>query len=209
MRTDELIVALTADGKRDTDMRTSFAIAMGVGLLLSATVFLWALGLRHDLVGAFTTWRFDVKMALLILAVGTAILASWRSSLPVVARATAALWLLPTALVVAVAAELALVDAPQWASRLIGTNARVCLTAVPALALTPLVTLLLAMRRGAPASPVGAGAIAGIAASAIGALLYGLHCFDDSPLFVAFWYPLASLPAVGAGALAGHWLLRW
>jgi hypothetical protein len=40
-------------------------------------------------------------------------------------------------------------------------------------------------------------------------LLYGLHCSDDSPLFVVAWYGLAMLLVGAAGALAGHRLLRW
>jgi len=85
----------------------------------------------------------------------------------------------------------------------------ICLPMVPILSLAPLGAALLILRRGAPASPVLAGAAAGLLAAFSGASLYAFHCFDDSPLFVATWYTLAALPVVAIGALAGHRLLRW
>jgi hypothetical protein len=36
-----------------------------------------------------------------------------------------------------------------------------------------------------------------------------LHCFDDSPLFVATWYVLAAILVVLLGMLLGRRLLRW
>ena len=64
-------------------------------------------------------------------------------------------------------------------------------------------------RQGAPQNPVRAGAIAGLLAGGIGATLYAVHCFDDSPLFVATWYTLAITFVTGLGALLGARLLRW
>ena len=54
-----------------------------------------------------------------------------------------------------------------------------------------------------------AGALAGAAAAGIAATLYASNCPDDSPLFVASWYPLASLITVAVGAVAGDRFLRW
>jgi hypothetical protein len=65
------------------------------------------------------------------------------------------------------------------------------------------------MRSGAPRSPTLAGAAIGFASAMLAASLYALHCFDDSPLFVATWYSLASVPIVALGALLGRRLLRW
>jgi hypothetical protein len=69
--------------------------------------------------------------------------------------------------------------------------------------------LMWAMRRGAPASPVWAGAAVGRLAAAMGAALYALHCFDDSPLFAAVWYSAAILIVSAVGAAMGARLLRW
>ena len=99
--------------------------------------------------------------------------------------------------------------ADAWRGRLIGTNSMVCLTTIPLLAIGPLAVLLFVLRRSAPASPAVAGAAAGAFAAAIGAVIYAFHCFDDSPLFVLTWYPLAALPVIVVSTLVGHRLLRW
>ena len=51
--------------------------------------------------------------------------------------------------------------------------------------------------------------LAGAAAAGIAATLYAANCPDDSPLFVASWYPLATMIVVAVGAFAGERLLRW
>jgi hypothetical protein len=51
--------------------------------------------------------------------------------------------------------------------------------------------------------------MAGAAAAGVGALVYASSCPDDSPLFVATWYPLATLICMGVGALAGRRFLAW
>jgi hypothetical protein len=83
------------------------------------------------------------------------------------------------------------------------------MTFIPLLSLVPLVCLLALQRRGAPRDGGLAGAIAGLAASAIAATFYALNCFDDSPLFVIAWYPMAAAIVVGAGHLFGRRFLVW
>jgi hypothetical protein len=43
----------------------------------------------------------------------------------------------------------------------------------------------------------------------IAATFYASNCTDDSPLFVATWYPLAIGIVVLAGYVAGSRCLRW
>jgi hypothetical protein len=109
----------------------------------------------------------------------------------------------------ALAVELMLAPSDSWGRRLVGTNSMICLSAIPLFSLAPLAAVIAILRTGAPTSPVLAGAAAGLLAAAGGATLYAFHCFDDSPLFVAFWYSLAAIPVVAVGALAGHRFLRW
>jgi len=52
-----------------------------------------------------------------------------------------------------------------------------------------------------------AAAAAGTRAST--ATLYAAHCTDDSPLFVATWYTLATALVTALGALIGSKLLRF
>ncbi len=105
-------------------------------------------------------------------------------------------------------AELLAMPEATWGTRLVGSNARICLLAIPLLAIAPLACLLAALRYGAPTRPGFAGAVAGLAASGIAATLYALHCPDDSPLFVATWYTIATAPVVLAGYTAGARLLK-
>ena len=93
--------------------------------------------------------------------------------------------------------------------RLVGHNARFCLTLIPLLSIGPLVCLLAALREGAPSSPGLAGAVAGLGASGIAATFYAANCTDDSALFVITWYPIATLIVTIAGYLIGRKLLRW
>jgi hypothetical protein len=96
-----------------------------------------------------------------------------------------------------------------WIARLIGSNSEVCMTAIPLLSLPVLVAALVALRHGAPTRPALAGAFAGIISAGFAATLYASQCTDDSPLFVATWYPLAIGLVAAVGALAGSRWLRF
>ena len=84
-----------------------------------------------------------------------------------------------------------------------------CMRMIPLLAAPMLAALIVALRAGAPLHPALTGALAGAASAGVAALLYASHCPDDSPLFVATWYPLATLICAAAGALAGRRFLAW
>jgi hypothetical protein len=93
--------------------------------------------------------------------------------------------------------------------RLIGSNAVNCMTLIPLLAAGPLAMFIAALRNGAAVHPGLSGAMAGLAAGSIAAAFYAMNCFDDSPLFVITWYPLALLGVVMAGYHAGVRFLQW
>ncbi|WP_349255527.1 NrsF family protein [Bradyrhizobium sp.] len=80
---------------------------------------------------------------------------------------------------------------------------------IPLLASGPLAVFIAALKSGAPAAPGRSGAMAGLAAGSQAAVFNAMNCFDDSPLFVITWYPLAILVVVSAGYLAGVRHLRW
>lgn len=211
MRTDELIAALAADiGRPRWRSRQALALAMLAGALGALAMFVVLLGPRPDLGAALTTWRFDWKLVLIAVAAVLAFADCARladpSSRGLAGRASLAI---PALLLAGVAVELAVTPAASWLPRLYGSNAAVCLASIPLLAVVPLVAGLAAMRHGAPASGAEAGAAAGRLAAAVAALLYAVHCADDSPLFVAVWYVLATIPVMLAGAVAGGRVLRW
>jgi hypothetical protein len=210
MNTDQLVSALVADRAARRPLAPSLGLALAAGGLLSLAVFFLTLGVRPDIGPALATWRFDLKIAMVVLGLVLALGVCRDCARP--DRARHPLWrMLPlmAILAAALAIELASVPASAWPQRLIGSNALICLPMVPVLSLAPLAALLLMLRRAAPASPALAGAAAGLVAALAGATLYAFHCFDDSPLFVATWYTLATVIVMAAGALAGARLLRW
>jgi hypothetical protein len=177
---------------------------------VSLVFFVIRLGVRADIEPALASWRFDLKigmvLAALVLAFGFCRECARPDPSDRPAKRLLALALLASA---AVVAELVLVPEAAWGKRLVGSNSLVCLSAIPVLSIAPLAAVLAILRRGAPASPRLAGAAAGLLAAASGATLYAFHCFDDSPLFVVTWYSLAAAPIVVVGGFLGGRLLRW
>jgi hypothetical protein len=94
-------------------------------------------------------------------------------------------------------------------TRMIGKNSWICMTAIPVLSLPILAGALMGLRHGAPSRPAVAGAVAGLLSAGLAATLYASHCTDDSPLFVATWYTLATALVTAIGALAGSKLLKY
>jgi hypothetical protein len=212
MKTSDLIAALAVDPKpRGMALAQRFALALALGAIVSACAFALMVGPRHDIGRAMGSMRFDWKFVdTIALAVPTGFLA-WRLLRP---AAKAGPWMIglfvqAIALGGSVAMELMMTPRDLWLTKLVGSNALHCLTLIPLLSIPPLAALLFVMRAGAPASPRIAGAVAGLAAAGLAATLYASNCTDDSPLFVATWYTLATAIVVAAGASLGERLLRW
>jgi hypothetical protein len=94
-------------------------------------------------------------------------------------------------------------------TRLIGSNSRVCMVAIPLMSMPVLAGALIGLRHGAPTHPAIAGAVAGLLSAGLAATLYASHCTDDSPLFVATWYTIATALVTAIGALAGSKILKY
>ncbi len=211
MRTDDFIFALSADGEPGASLPRRVALALAVGFIASFVVFMAALGPRPDFMAAAHTMRFDLKFLDTLALLTPALLLCLRLSRPEASAGTLLAWLLaPVALLgVAVAVELASVPRELWLAKLVGKNWYHCLTMVPLFSLPPLAALILALREGAPRFPALTGAMAGMAAAGASATIYASNCPDDSPLFVATWYPLATGVVAALGALAGRKWLTW
>ncbi|MFA7415376.1 MAG: DUF1109 domain-containing protein [Rhizobium sp.] len=211
MKTDELIRLLAEDAPVRMRLGRMLALALTVGIAVSATVLLSTVGLRDNLASAIETVRVAFKIGMtLVLAIAAfgLVLRIGRPGVPLKPWGMALL--LPLALMaVAVGAELVVLPPDAWAAALIGQNAAFCLFFIPLLSLAPLAGFLAALRNGAPDNPGLAGAAAGLAAGAIGAALYAWHCPDDSPLFGATWYTLAIMLVIAAGFATGRKWLRW
>jgi hypothetical protein len=211
VKTDDLISVLVQDAPVRWRFGRVLTLAVIAGAAIAGLSFFAFMNLRPDIELALGTVRFLFKLALtvtLAAAATGAILRIARPGVPLGAWGWA-LAAVPVLLAGGVITELSVMPESTWAARLAGHNARFCLMLIPLLAIGPLACLLIALRHGAPAYPGLAGAIAGIAASGIAAALYALDCTDDSPLFVATWYTLATVAVAAAGYLAGSRLLRW
>lgn len=211
LRTDDLIKAMVADQHRGGKVDDALWVAVTAGGLLAGAAFFSTIGSRPDVVEAAHTIRFLFKFVLTISLACTALAVVLRIGKPGVPVSTWA-WAIvavPVLLFGAVVMELMVTPKDMWWTKLIGTNSIHCLTIIPFLAIPTLVALLIALRKGAPANPGLAGAVAGLAAAAVAATYYASNCTDDSPLFVATWYPLATAIVVIAGSLAGTRYLRW
>jgi len=212
MKTDELIRALAQDGAtRPPSLAWRLTTALVAGAAGAGALFALSLGVRPDVASALHTWRYVFKVVVALTLSVCALLACLRLSHPdrAFGDVLVVLAIAPAVLLLGVGSELATVPSAEWYMRAAGTNAFVCLTAIPALAITSLVASLAALRAGAPRSPTACGAAAGMLAGGFAATLYATHCPDDSPLFVAIWYPLAVALVALTGAALGRRLLRW
>ena len=174
-------------------------------------MFVYSLGIRPDIADALQTWRFASKLAIVLTCLACALWATARLTRPEAdQRKALAVLALPVAmLALAGAWELAMSPPEAWPALAIGRNWRLCLTFTVLMSVAPLVSLLAALRAGAPRSPAVAGAASGLLAGSLAAVLYAAHCTDDSPLFVTLWYVPAIMLVMLAGAAAGYRVLRW
>jgi len=212
MKTEDLITALSADGRRSVmPLDRAWMLAAGAAVVLAAVVFLAMLGPRGDFMSAAETWRFLFKFVVTIVLAVSAWMAIRAASRPDgAARTTLALLSVAPVLVLGAAMmEMMSVPAVEWRTRMVGTNYLLCLTFIPLIGLAPLLVFLAVLRHGAPDRPGLAGAVAGILAGGVAATFYAAHCVDDSPFFVATWYTLAITLLAVVGAIGGRLFARW
>ena len=211
MKTEVLIRALAQDAARPV-VPVSRLVATGLfaGAAVSLLLFTLILRPRPDIAAALYSPRFCLKFAAsaCLALTAAALLGALARPMPS-HRSLGVLTLAPVMLLIGVAVELAVLPGDTWHARLIGRNAPHCLALIPLLATGPAMCLILALRRAAPARPGLAGAVIGLAAGGIGAILYALTCPDDSPLFVAAWYSVAIVIVTGVCFMAGRRWLRW
>jgi hypothetical protein len=210
MKTEQLVNLLAQDKALLPAPGRMLAAALPPAAAL-ALAMLWWVGLRTDLLASLTVPRFSFKLlvnlSLCVIALGMLLRLAYPEARAGVWRML--LWLVPSLLVVGVIVELSVLPQAQWWDAARGRNATWCLRMIPAMGVAPLLASLWCLRRAAPGRPVLAGAAAGLMSAGLAGFFYGLHCTDDSPLFVALWYSLAAALLTGAGAVLGAKLLRW
>jgi hypothetical protein len=212
METDQLIRTLAADNAHQArPVGLVLALALLAAAPASVAIFFVGLGVRPDVMTAMRNPFFDLKFAVTLALAIPAIAISLHLSRPE-ASLNGWRWLLliPAGLLaVGLSGEMMMTQRLPMMTRLIGSNSRVCLVAIPLMSLPLLAAALIGLRHGAPTRPAVAGAIAGLLSAGLAATLYAAHCADDSPLFVATWYTIATALVTAIGALAGSKVLRF
>lgn len=211
MKTDELIKALQADARQQgVSLATAWWLAALFAALAAGFVFAGLLRPRPDLAEIATSTRFLFKFLFAGTLAGSAFAALRAASRPDADGRTLRWLLLPPALLLAAAGlELAAVAPEAWMDRLVGQNSLGCMFFIPVIGVLPLALFLAALRHGAPAHAIRAGALAGLLSGGLAALFYATHCRDDSPLFVTVWYSIAVLVLAALGAAGGRLFVRW
>jgi hypothetical protein len=212
METDQLIRTLTADnGHRERPVGFMLAVALLTAAPVSVAMFFGLLGFRPDIMIAMHDPFFDLKFAVTLALAISALSVGLHLSRPeATLRGWAWLLLIPAALLaLGVGSEMMLPQSTPAMTRLVGHNSMACMGAIPLLSLPLLVAGLIGMRHGAPTRPAVAGAIVGLLSAGLAATLYASHCTDDSPLFVATWYTIATVGVAAVGAFAGSRMLRF
>jgi hypothetical protein len=212
MDTDQLIQTLAADNAhRARPVGFVLALALLAAAPVSVAMFFAVLGVRPDVMIAMHNPFFDLKFAVTLALATSSIAVSLHVSRPE-ASLHGWVWLLliPAGILVAgIGGEMMLGQPLPMMTRLVGGNSRICMTAIPLMSLPLLAAALIGLRHGAPTRPALTGAIAGLMSAGLAATLYASHCTDDSPLFVATWYTLATALVTAIGALAGSKVLRF
>jgi hypothetical protein len=212
MDTEQLIRTLAADNShRARPVGYVLMLALLAAAPVSLALFFAELGFRPDIMTAMRNPFFDLKfavtLALAISAIGVALhLSRPEASL----RGFGWYLVIPAGILAAcISGEMTMPQRVPMMTRLVGSNSKICLTAIPTLSLPLLIAALMGLRHGAPARPALSGAIAGLLSAGLAATLYASHCTDDSPLFVATWYTLATALVAALGALIGSRMLKY
>jgi hypothetical protein len=212
MDTEQLIRTLAADSPhRARPVGFVLALTLLAAAPISLVIFMAGLGVRPDVMTAMRNPFFDLKFVVtLALAISAMVVCLHLSRPEASLKGWGWLLLIPAGILAAgMASEMMLPQRLPMMTRLIGSNSRICMTAIPLMSLPILAGALIGLRHGATARPALAGAIAGLASAGLAATLYAAHCTDDSPMFVATWYSLATAFVVAVGALAGAKVLRF
>lgn len=169
------------------------------------------LGFRPELATADALGYVAIKLAFTMGVVGLAMLYLVRLSRPGGDRTISPFVIAVPFLAVVVLAAISLWSAPpaRWERLIVGDEWLECLLSIPIIAIVPFAVSIWAVRKAAPTNLVRAGAFAGLAAGAVSAMAYALHCTDDSLPFIALWYGGTIVLCTLAGAALGPRLLRW
>jgi hypothetical protein len=213
VKTEELVTLLAtgADAEKLQAPVRRYSVAVLGGTALAALLMAELLGVRSTLVRDFSMPMFWIKEAYCATLGAAGLVATARLARPGsrlgwvpmgLAAPLLAMWLLA-------AAALLMAGAQDRSGLMLGSTASACPFLIALISAPLLVALFWAMRGFAPTHLRLAGAAGGIAAGAIGALVYSLHCQELAAPFLGIWYVLGILIPTSVGAVVGPRMLRW
>lgn len=210
--TDELIESMVGEFRPTPKLAMTRRLAMGVvaGAFASAILLLSVIGVRPNLVEILNSGNFWGKVAFTVAMAGVSLFVAARLGRPT--TGTSIMWILPVPFLLYLPVgiwELSQTDKSQWLSLLFGHGWQQCTWLLLSLSIPTYLGLWWSFRRFAPAHVESAGATAGLAASAVAAVVYCIHCPTDTAIFALVWYTLAFVIAALAGALLSRRTFRW
>jgi hypothetical protein len=213
MKTDDL-VALLSTNPGPVDRRSvarTLHVALAAGSIVALGIALAELGVRSDLLTARAFVFLLLKLAFTVGIVGVASIYLTRLASPGGERKTSTVLVAIPFGAIAVVSVISLGFAPSshWDKMIAGDQWLECLLSIPIIAIVPFAAAIWAVRRAAPTNLARTGAFAGLIAGGVSAMVYALHCTDDSLPFVAVWYGGTIMLCTLAGAALGPRLLRW
>jgi len=213
MKTDDLIALLASDEPAPNRTRLAVGVLalLAGGVLLSFLLVYFLLRLNPALGTIVASLWFWVRFAFIASLAGLAWWTLRRLGKPGVAGRVRWWPLLLPFVALAVLATVLLMQAPADArlAMLLGATWRVCSMAIALVSLPLFVAAVLIARHFAPVRLRFTGAVLGLFAGAMAALVYTLHCPELSPAFLVVWYSLGMLIPAAVGAALGERLLRW
>jgi hypothetical protein len=188
-----------------------YFFAVGCGALIATFLMAALLGVRPTLARDAVVPMFWIKAAFCAALAAGGLLAVARLARPGMPLAWLPAGLAAPVLVMWMLAAAALLGAnPEERTELIfGQTSTICPLIIALLSAPVFVAILWAMKSLAATCLRLAGAAAGLASGAIGALVYTLHCPELAAPFLGIWYALGMLIPTVVGSLLGPRLLRW
>jgi hypothetical protein len=213
MRTDDLLDALALDAtpKPRAEIKMLLALSVIGGLLVAMIGVVLTFGLRPDFWEAVVQPPFWIKAGMTCATLLIALAITSTLARPE-GKPGHGMWLIvvPFLVVGALALfEIGFASPDKRMALWLGSTGHPYPLAISSYSVPVFAVLILAMRQFAPTRLRLAGFAVGLAAGAVGAGAYVLHCQEDSMSFVATWYALAMLIPAVVGALLGPRLLRW
>lgn len=213
MKTDQLIDMLSTNIEpvKPGRFKKALALALIFGGAAAFCLMLFTVGPRSDVSAGILSGFVALKLlfTLILITAGTVLLTKLIRPGEDGRRSYAVILFSFVALGLAGAGALVIHPPVAWGHMVMGTDWVMCVLCIPFFATVPFVALIWTLRQGAPTHLRRAGAIAGLVASAIGAVAYAFHCPDDSIPFIALWYGVMIGICALIGAMLGPRLLRW